>query len=84
MSVYFNSLPFRQYVIIGSDECGYIGYGWSRPHFRHRCRRRCRRRCTCFDHFHHYPYCLLPLAFPGFDSSSCLPFGDGGLPTGPF
>ena len=49
MRFYFNSLPHRENVVIGSPECGYIGFGWPIQHY---CHRRCRRR-----HRHRHRHC---------------------------
>ncbi len=60
MAVYFNSLPFRQYVVIGSPECGFVGYGQSLP------RLCCCRRRRFFQDYCYYPFSFLPPSFPRF------------------
>ncbi|HMM21391.1 MAG TPA: hypothetical protein PKA10_11780 [Selenomonadales bacterium] len=76
MHCYHNSLPYREYIIIGSPECGYIGFGWPIRHDCYRRRRRCRKHRHhryYHDSCSHYPYSRYPFfrSHPSFQSYGC-------------
>lgn len=82
MATFFNSLPSRQYVIIGDPECGYIGYGWPTP----RCRRRCYGRGYRYNcRYPDYRESCAPALWPGLPFPySCHPYFGGYFPTIPY